>query len=267
MKNMIIFLLFTLLSASLISQEADPKLRSVEIRLIQKDIVESQKLTIGDEITVQLEISEALPIFFFKNLVEGKFLFENSIFLSHVKEVVSIKEGYANSYEGRASFIGPVIPKAHYEIPVNVLGMNLHFININLEIFNDDEIKNAAVPALLEQNFAHSVDKRWIFVFVFIIMLILGFILRKHFLKKKKREEQEKLERYWLSTIANAKNRNEIEELYKNETIWSEVLGVDRSLVYRFHDVVNLHQYKKEWDDEIWLEVKKVWTNLCKEKV
>jgi len=85
-----------------------------------------------------------------------------------------------------------------------------------------------------------------------IILLIIGSRLLK---KKKIRLEEKKVRDNWVNLIQMAESRTDIEYLYEKRDVWMNVLGGKNPQFIQLLDVINKHQYKKDWKDEDLTEI------------
>lgn len=250
-----IFFIFSLLSIlfsfSLYSQE---NLRDIEVRISLLNS-KTQQILIGEEEPVKLEMSGDFPIHFFQNLVNDKFIYNNSIYLSSVKELAVTKPGFAMVYEAKAAFMNPVVPKSRFDLALEQMGVRLRFINLNIEVFNDPEIAKVKLPQVLNQEIEIPQDYSLeiIIAFVFIFAGLGGGYIYKNKAKIKAARLAKRKE--WLDVLKKAKTRKDFELILYNKHHWQQHIDFPKKSLTLFENVVNEHQFKKEWTAEILSEV------------
>lgn len=251
-----VFFVMTFISVFLSTHVlAQDNLRDIEVRISllgQKN----QKILIGEEEPVKLEMSSDFPIHFFQNLVNDKFIFENGIYISSVKELAVTKPGFAMVYEAKAAFMNPVVPKSRYDLALEQMGVRLRFINLNIEVFNDPEIAKVKTPQVLDQEI--TIPENYAIEIIIALTLLIsglgfGYIYRSKSIARKNKLAKRK---EWLNILEKASTRKDFELILYNKDHWQKHIGFSKKSLSLFENTVYEHQFKKEWTPEILSDVK-----------
>lgn len=250
MKHFIIFLL-VIFSFCLVAEEV--RLKNIEIRVYQSS--DQKKLTIGDEIEVKLELSDKLPFLFLQNIFNNKFIFKETLYLWDIKTSLSDNKGYTQNIEGRASFIKPLVPQVNFDIPLKELGLNLKLINKNIEVFDDPHISKEKKPKVLDQNLLLKNSYWWLYILGIIGGFVLGGFFFRFYKKNKRKETLLRRKKLILRQIKKSQKRQDYEKMYSTRKEWKTLLKYDDKKYNHFIHVMEEHQYKKDWDQDIYNEV------------
>ena len=176
MRFFIIFFL-SFLSLSGHSQDgpkaSEKVLREIEIRVSSQEKVE--KILLGSEEPVKLELSSEIPVHFFQMLVNDKFIFDDGVYLSQVKELAVTKPGFSRLFEARAAFAKTIVPNTQFQLDLAQMGVELKFINLNLEVFNDPDVASAKTPKVVNQELSPAASYL-VEILVVILLLLAGII-------------------------------------------------------------------------------------------
>jgi hypothetical protein len=83
-------------------------------------------------------------------------------------------------------------------------------------------------------------------IITIILTIIILTILTLIYFKRKNIENIEN-DIDWKAKFFNASNREDFEELYKNRQKWMNAFGGEGPVFNQFCDLINRHQYKREW--------------------
>ncbi len=88
-----------------------------------------------------------------------------------------------------------------------------------------------------------------------ISVLFLLVTISIYYILKKNRKYNKKIQVNWKERILAASERKEIESLYQNKSDVIEYLGGESPRVLELFQVINKHQYKKEWSEDSLSEI------------
>lgn len=199
---------------------------------------------------------------------QGEFAkkFTNKAFLDyfHVTEV--LEEGYSennpDAYKVRLRLVlVKFFDNRNFSIwPFRGLNIPVSIKNINPAAL---EGRNKELM-LIEQDYSFSSNKG-LYLILFIIILFVSISIKviPSFLKKKKIErELLEFKNLWNSKFQNASERKDYEFIYSSREIWLKCVPMQTPQVLEFFEVINSHQYKKEWSIEEFEEVSNSFKNI-----
>lgn len=258
----IIASIFILISFATYSQteQVQSSLRVIEVRLSLQD--QASKILLGSEEPIKLELSGEIPIHFFQVLVNDKFIFDDGVYLSQVKALAVTKPGFSQVFEAKAAFAKTIVPNTKFNLDLVQMGVQLQFINLNIEVFNDPEVAGAKTPQVVDQNLS-TVPSYLIEFIVVILLLIAGVIGWLIFTKKQhtknaiKRKRQE-----WLELIEKAKSRRDYELVYANSNYWKDYISFDKKKYGLFSELVLRNQYREKWSPELLSDVQMAYMKM-----
>lgn len=112
--------------------------------------------------------------------------------------------------------------------------------------------------------FEHSLhlsffEKYWLWLTIFLILTIIGLLLWK--IRKNKISlrylmlGKEKKIAFWREKIIQASKRSDFEMIYQKRKEWMPLIAENDSKTGNFFEVLNKHQYKKDWNEVEYKEV------------
>ena len=113
---------------------------------------------------------------------------------------------------------------------------------------------------ILERAFNSSFfEDFWPWIIMGLALLLLGVLLwkirkNKMFLKMLAIGREKKIA-FWKGIITEASNRSDFEMIYKTRKEWMSLLNLSNPKIDDFFEVLNRHQYKKDWNDGDFSEV------------
>lgn len=185
--------------------------------------------------------------------------YDNKKFLDffHVSEVISegFSENNSEAYEVQARLI-----LTKFFNPQNILIWSFRGLNIPVKVMGLNPIPlqgRAQEFVVLNQEYSEAVESNWKTWLMMLACLgvIVGFFLRKRFLRLRKIADFEKRKTEWANKFSQAESRSDYELLYSQRTEWESYIPVKTPEMLEFYNIINEHQYKKDWSDEIRREV------------
>ena len=113
---------------------------------------------------------------------------------------------------------------------------------------------------ILERAFNSSFfEDYWPWIIILLALLMMGLLLwkirkNKMFLKMLAIGREKKIA-FWKEIITGASNRSDFEMIYKKRKEWMSLLNLSNPKIDDFFEVLNRHQYKKDWNDGDFSEV------------
>lgn len=238
--------------------------REIEVQIFAKNQSAQKKILIGEEIQVEMLLSDRIPFHLFKNVFEGKFLFEGSSYIGEIKSFSGGGDEPSSRFLAKLSFIGPIVPKMRMLYPLKELGLTLKFINMDIEVFDDPEVSKGQKPGVLSQGFQKKRSYWWLYgVFIF-FAIGLSLALYRYFKIKEGKKKRKEAISLWLEKFKKFKSRGEIEKLYSYRSQWKYLLNPEKKALWLFKEAMVKHQYKKDWSLEDWDEVNGALAGLIK---
>lgn len=156
---------------------------------------------------------------------------------------------------------GQLVPTEAYRpnemIPLK-MGENNVYVSVEAPSINalEDSFKGLIIPGFPKWEYLNWWQK--VLAFIFSIFAIYGLyhliqMIRKKYKLKKDRKIAKAT---WIENFRNAQTRGEFERLYRNKHVWIDVLGCRNPETINFLKDVNDVQFKKEWSDEDFQQIK-----------
>jgi len=221
----------------LINLDSDKTLLEGEVINAQLRIWPLQD-AIKSEVSNKLEGSEFLGLFY----------------VSEVKKVAFSK----NNSEVLEIALTLVVLKNFVKQPFYIWSYKA--LNIPIEIVDLKTVANTVKTqgVLVEESgykyeFSDNLIKG-IVSFITLVLVGLGVFFFSRFKKKKQiAEKVRKQNEKWHIKFREANDREDFEYIYVNRALWLKLLVVQAPPITQFFEVLNQHQYKKEWsvDDKV----------------
>jgi hypothetical protein len=196
---------------------------------------------IPSEIKKTLEGTDFLGLFHITNVKKVEFSENNNEMLDIDLSLVVIKK-----FEKQPFYIWSY--KA-LNIPIEVVDLRT--------VLNPNKSKGILVE---KTDYTYISDSNIKYYIIAILVVILCVILNMFFrhrarVKIEKRKIEEKHKK-WNEVFSNAETRKDYEYVYHNREKWLELLPVKSPPISIFFEILNEHQYKKEWDIDNEVEVR-----------
>lgn len=135
--------------------------------------------------------------------------------------------------------------------------LNIPVTLSGIEIFEDkNRIKEYLVIDANSGALVEGIKINWMIVFVTLIVLLpLGYFGIKQFRKIKAKKIELQNKQRWKDVIVKTNSREEVEDLYKMREEWMPVYGGNNPQFQNLLNIIDKHQYKKEWNTEINSEI------------
>jgi hypothetical protein len=103
-------------------------------------------------------------------------------------------------------------------------------------------------------NQASVSSKKYLLIIISIVILLIGIVLViKKLLKPK--EPKNDVKKSFLVIFTNANQREDFEMIYAKKSEWIRFVLIDSMIQKNFFDIMEIHQYKKDWTSEELAEV------------
>lgn len=193
---------------------------------------------------------------FFKNNMEGKDFVEH-FFVSKV-----ISNNFSSNNPTAYEVIANITLKNHFNqfkpllwnykalvLPINIDGINIKKDPKKIpDYIVLDNNKGALESASNELNY-------YLYIIIGTVIAVVALISIRFLNKAKlKREEQNKID-HWKNLLRMAESREDIEYLYDKKNIWMDALGGKNPQFLQLLDLINKHQYKRDWSSDDMSEI------------
>jgi hypothetical protein len=187
---------------------------------------------------------------FFKDNMEGKDFVEHF----YVSKVISNKFSANNptAYE----VIANITLKKHFNqfrpllwnykalvIPININGINIKKDPKKIQEYVVLDNNKGALASTKEINY-------YIYIGAGTLIALIALVIVKVSNKKRIEREIQKNIDHWKNLVKMAESRDDIEYLYEKRDKWIEALGGQNPQFIQLLDLINKHQYKREWSND-----------------
>ena len=212
------------------------------------------KIKEGDvfEATLRIWPIENAALDQFKKLEKTTFF--NSLYLVHILSL-----GTSSNNADVVEIKGQFIASSHLVQPTQVIAHNGQQIELRAGTLSIEELKDKGKDYFIADQSLNDSKLGLILAGLALLVLIICIIKRKaikEYIESLRKNSAKNLRKKYSELFKQAQTREEFERIYKEKETWLAMLEVKAPAHIEFLKVLNQHQFKKEWREDDYADVK-----------